>query len=68
MYICVEVLMYKRIILFYYVKVTVSTLVWCFSIINNVESVITITPIGDAPTYVNGNLISEPVTLQHVSL
>ena len=54
MYICVEVLVYKRIILFYYVKVTVSTLVWCFSIINNVESVITITPIGDAPTYVNG--------------
>ncbi|XP_063424570.1 kinesin-like protein KIF14 isoform X2 [Mytilus trossulus] len=34
-------------------------------IINNLENVISITPIDDAPTYVNGNLISEPVILQH---
>ncbi|XP_046376200.2 kinesin-like protein KIF14 [Haliotis rufescens] len=34
-------------------------------IINNVEGVISITPIGDAPTYVNGNLISEPTILHH---
>ena len=39
-----------------------------FSVINNMESVVTINPIGDAPTYVNGNLILEPSTLHHVSL
>ena len=39
-----------------------------FSVINNLESVVTITPIGDAPTYVNGNLILEPTILHHVSI
>ncbi|XP_053380298.1 kinesin-like protein KIF14 [Mercenaria mercenaria] len=34
-------------------------------VISNMETVVTITPIGDAPTYVNGNLISEPTTLHH---
>ncbi|XP_041368927.1 kinesin-like protein KIF14 isoform X3 [Gigantopelta aegis] len=34
-------------------------------IINNVEGVINITPIGDAPTYVNGTLITDPTTLHH---
>ncbi|XP_069122057.1 kinesin-like protein KIF14 isoform X2 [Argopecten irradians] len=34
-------------------------------IINNVDSVVTVTPIGDAPTYVNGNSISEPSILHH---
>ncbi|XP_060602452.1 kinesin-like protein KIF14 [Ruditapes philippinarum] len=34
-------------------------------IINNIDTAVTITPIGDAPTYVNGNLISEPATLHH---
>ena len=38
------------------------------SVISNLESVVTITPIGDAPTYVNGNLISEPTVLHHVSI
>ena len=37
------------------------------SIINNVEGIVNITPIGDAPTYVNGNLITEPTILHHVS-
>ncbi|XP_052214785.1 kinesin-like protein KIF14 isoform X2 [Dreissena polymorpha] len=34
-------------------------------IISNVDTIVTLTPISDAPTYVNGNLISEPMTLHH---
>ncbi|XP_062594579.1 kinesin-like protein KIF14 [Saccostrea cucullata] len=34
-------------------------------IINNEECVVSITPIDDSPTYVNGNLISEPTILHH---
>ncbi|KAJ8300829.1 hypothetical protein KUTeg_022348 [Tegillarca granosa] len=34
-------------------------------IINNVESVVNITPIGDAPTYVNGDMVLEPTILHH---
>ncbi|ESO86351.1 hypothetical protein LOTGIDRAFT_129274, partial [Lottia gigantea] len=36
-----------------------------FSIINNVDSVVSITPIGDAPTYLNGEMITEPSILHH---
>lgn len=38
------------------------------SIINNEGSLVSVTPIGDAPTYVNGNLISEPAILHHVRM
>lgn len=34
-------------------------------IINNEECVVSITPIDDSPTYVNGNLVSEPTILHH---
>ncbi|XP_052815174.1 kinesin-like protein KIF14 [Mya arenaria] len=34
-------------------------------VIRNEEASVSITPIADAPTYVNGNLISEPTTLHH---
>ncbi|KAK3605864.1 hypothetical protein CHS0354_017768 [Potamilus streckersoni] len=34
-------------------------------IINNVDLVVNITPIGDAPIYINGNLILEPTILHH---
>lgn len=34
-------------------------------IINNEECVVSITPIDDSPTYVNGNLVSEPAILHH---
>ncbi|XP_025113776.1 kinesin-like protein KIF14 isoform X3 [Pomacea canaliculata] len=34
-------------------------------IINNMEGIVNITPIGDAPTYINGNLITEPTMLHH---
>ena len=36
-----------------------------FSIIYNEEGIVSITPIGDAPTYVNGNLITDPTILHH---
>ncbi len=38
-----------------------------FSILNNVGSIVSVTPMKDALTYVNGNLITEPTRLHHVS-
>jgi hypothetical protein len=50
----------------YYVVMTWSMKYSFPSIIYNEEGLVTITPIGDAPTYVNGNLVLEPTILHHV--
>ena len=39
-----------------------------FSTLNNVADMISVTPIGDAPTYVNGELVTQPMILHHVSM
>lgn len=39
----------------------------CFSVITNVQDTVSITPMDDAKTFVNGNLISESTVLHHVS-
>lgn len=38
-----------------------------FSIITNIQGTVSITPMENAKTFVNGNLISESTVLQHVS-
>lgn len=41
----------------------------CFpSVITNARGTVSITPIKDAKTFVNGNLVSEPTVLHHVSI
>lgn len=51
----------------YFVYFASYIVVYACSIINNMEGIVNITPIGDAPTYINGNLITEPTMLHHVS-
>ena len=53
-----------------YTTSMIEVTVWIlcvFSIITNSAKAVHIAPVADAPTYVNGDLITSPTRLHHVS-
>lgn len=49
------------------IKPTTSVFILIFSVISNVEGTVSIKPMLNAKTYLNGNIVSECTVLHHVS-
>ena len=66
-YLAINYLILKAIAGIRYEKKYMCVYFICFSVITNIQGTVSITPMENAKTFVNGNLISESSVLHHVS-